>query len=242
MNDSPPGPTPSKVAMHSGLQGIAKRLVEHGVLTDTQATVAESTATELDMSLLQHVVDSGLVESGAAALAAAWEYGLPVVDLDAIRINALPPANDYPVKILERLGILPLARHGHRLTVAVPYPATLTQLDELQFATGLSIDGVLAPADQLKNTLTQYLAQNERSMLDELENVDDAVSALNIVQLDEDEATLDKAATDSDDAPVVKFVNKILLDAINRGASDIQFLSPMKPSTGCVFVLTASCR
>ena len=139
------------------------------------------------MSLLQHVVDSGLVESGAAALAAAWEYGLPVVDLDAIRINALPPANDYPVKILERLGILPLARHGHRLTVAVPYaPATLTQLDELQFATGLSIlDGVLAPADQLKNTLTQYLAQNERSMLDELENVDDAVSALNIVQLDE---------------------------------------------------------
>ena len=47
MNDSPPGPTPSKVAMHSGLQGIAKRLVEHGVLTDTQATVAESTATEL---------------------------------------------------------------------------------------------------------------------------------------------------------------------------------------------------
>lgn len=119
MNDLTPGPTLSKAAMHSGLHGIAKRLVENGVLTDAQATVAENTATELDVSLLQHVVDSGLVESGAAALAAAWEYGLPVVDLDAIRINALPPANDYPVKILERLDILPLARHGHRLTVAV---------------------------------------------------------------------------------------------------------------------------
>ncbi|MDG4870622.1 type IV-A pilus assembly ATPase PilB, partial [Guyparkeria sp. 1SP6A2] len=81
-----------------------------------------------------------------------------------------------------RLGILPLARHGHRLTVAVPYPATLTQLDELQFATGLSVDGVLAPADQLRDTLVQYLAQNERSMLDELEDVDDAVSELNIIQ------------------------------------------------------------
>ena len=209
--------------MHSGLHGIAKRLVENGELTDAQATVAENTATELDVSLLQHLVDSGLVESGAAAQAAAWEYGLPVVELDVIRINALPPANDYPVNLLERLEVLPLARHGHRLTVAVPYPATLTQLDELQFATGLSIDGVLAPVDQLKSTLTQYLAQNERSMLDELDNVDDAISALNIVQQDEDEATLDKATKESEDAPVVKFVNKILLDAINRGASDIHF-------------------
>jgi len=209
--------------MHSGLHGIAKRLVENGELTDAQATVAENTATELDVSLLQHLVDSGLVESGAAAQAAAWEFGLPVIDLDAIRINALPPANDYPVKLLERLEILPLARHEHRLTVAVPYPATLTQLDELQFATGLSIDGVLAPVDQLKSTLTQYLAQNERSMLDELDNVDDAISALNIVQQEEDEATLDKATKESEDAPVVKFVNKILLDAINRGASDIHF-------------------
>ncbi|MDW0357941.1 type IV-A pilus assembly ATPase PilB [Halomonas venusta] len=209
--------------MHSGLHGIAKRLVENGELTDAQATVAENTATELDVSLLQHLVDSGLVESGAAAQAAAWEFGLPVVELDVIRINALPPANDYPVNLLERLEVLPLARHGHRLTVAVPYPATLTQLDELQFATGLSIDGVLAPVDQLKSTLTQYLAQNERSMLDELDNVDDAISALNIVQQDEDEATLDKATKESEDAPVVKFVNKILLDAINRGASDIHF-------------------
>ena len=108
--------------------------------------------------------------------------------------------------------------------MAVPYPATLTQLDELQFATGLSVDGVLAPADQLRNTLVQYLAQNERSMLDELDNIDDAVSALNIVQhADGDEVELDKASQNSDDAPVVKFVNKILLDAISRGASDIHF-------------------
>ncbi|WP_301583743.1 type IV-A pilus assembly ATPase PilB [Halomonas alkaliantarctica] len=223
MSHPAPESTLSHATSHGGLRGIAKRLVNHGALTDAQAAVAEQTAAELEISLLQHVVDSGLVETHVAALAAAWEYGLPVVDLDAIRINALPPANDYPVKILERLDILPLARHGHRLTVAVPYPATLTQLDELQFATGLSVDGVLAPADQLKSTLTQYLAQNERSMLDELENVDDAVSALNIVQLGEDEATFDKAIKDSEDAPVVKFVNKILLDAISRGASDIHF-------------------
>ncbi|WP_219861040.1 type IV-A pilus assembly ATPase PilB [Vreelandella piezotolerans] len=224
MSQTIPESTLSHAALNGGLRGIAKRLVKHGLLTDAQATVAETTAAELEISLLQHVIDSGLVDADAAAVAAAWEYGLPVVDLEAIRVSALPPASDYPVKILERLDILPLARHGHRLTVAVPYPATLTQLDELQFATGLSVDGVLAPADQLRNTLVQYLAQNERSMLDELENIDDAVSALNIVQhADGDEVELDKAAQNSDDAPVVKFVNKILLDAISRGASDIHF-------------------
>ncbi|WP_311064009.1 type IV-A pilus assembly ATPase PilB [Halomonas sp. DWK9] len=224
MSQTAPESTLSHAALNGGLRGIAKRLVKHGLLTDAQATVAESTAAELEISLLQHVVDSGLVDPDAAAVAAAWEYGLPVVNLEAIRVSALPPANDYPVKILERLDILPLARHGHRLTVAVPYPATLTQLDELQFATGLSVDGVLAPADQLRNTLVQYLAQNERSMLDELDNIDDAVSALNIVQhADGDEVALDKAEQNSDDAPVVKFVNKILLDAISRGASDIHF-------------------
>lgn len=224
MSQITPESTLSHAAHHGGLRGIAKRLVKHGLLTDAQATVAESTAADLEISLLQHVVDSGLVEPNAAAVAAAWEYGLPVIDLEAIRVNALPPANDYPVKILQRLDILPLARHGHRLTVAVPYPATLTQLDELQFATGLSVDGVLAPADQLRNTLIQYLAQNERSMLEELENVDDAVSGLNIIQnADGDEVALDKAEQNSEDAPVVKFVNKILLDAISRGASDIHF-------------------
>ncbi|WP_249976634.1 type IV-A pilus assembly ATPase PilB [Vreelandella olivaria] len=224
MSQTVPESTLSHAALNGGLRGIAERLVKHGLLTNAQAAVAESTAAELDMSLLQHVVDSGLVSADAAALAAAWEYGLPVIDLEPIRINALPPANDYPVKILKKLDILPLARHGHRLTVAVPFPATLTQLDELQFATGLSVDGVLAPADQLKNTLIQYLAQNERSMLDELENVDDAVSALNIIQHhDGSDTAPDKTTKDSEDAPVVKFVNKILLDAISRGASDIHF-------------------
>ena len=224
MNQSSPESTLSHAALNGGLRGIAKRLVKHGLLTDAQASVAESTSSKLEISLLQHVVDSGLVDAHAAAVAAAWEYGLPVIDLEAIRINALPLASDYPIKILQRLNILPLARHGHRLTVAVPYPATLTQLDELQFATGLSVDGVLAPADQLSNALALYLAQNERSILEELENVDDAVSGLNIIQnADGDEVALDQSDQSNEDAPVVKFVNKILLDAISRGASDIHF-------------------
>lgn len=216
--------TLSHAAARGGLRGIAQRLVKHGLLSNDQAINAEATAVSQDISILRHVIDNGLVKPHEAATAAGWEYGLPVIDLDAVRITSLPPVADYPVRLLRQLTVLPLVRHGHRLTVAVPYPATLTELDDLQFATGFSVEGVLAPIDQLRSTLEDYLAQNEASMMDELDGVDDAVSALNFSQ-DEDPADvpLDELEAESDDAPVVKFVNKILLDAIRRGASDIHF-------------------
>ncbi|CAO1663709.1 MULTISPECIES: type IV-A pilus assembly ATPase PilB [Vreelandella] len=224
MSQPPFESTLSHAAARGGLRGIAQRLVKHGLLTDAQAATAETTASDLEISLLQHVIESGLVDAIEATVAAGWEYGLPVVDLEALRLNTLPPAADYPIKVLQNLNILPLARHGHRLTVAVPYPATLTQLDELQFATGLSVEGVLAPVDQITVALNNYLAQNERGMLDELDDIDDAVSSLNVVQnSDGNEVPLEESSQNSEDAPIVKFVNKILLDAIRRGASDIHF-------------------
>ncbi|MEH6642309.1 type IV-A pilus assembly ATPase PilB [Vreelandella glaciei] len=224
MSQPPFESTLSHAAARGGLRGIAQRLVKHGLLTDAQAATAETTASDLEISLLQHVIESGLVDAVEATVAAGWEYGLPVVDLEALRLNTLPPAADYPIKVLQNLNILPLARHGHRLTVAVPYPATLTQLDELQFATGLSVEGVLAPVDQITVALNNYLAQNERGMFDELDDMDDAVSSLNVVQSnDGSEVPLEESSQNSEDAPIVKFVNKILLDAIRRGASDIHF-------------------
>lgn len=216
--------TLSHAAARGGLRGIAQRLVKHNLLTDAQAAMAEKSASDLEISLLQHVIESGLVEPLKGMVAAGWEYGLPVIDLEALRLATLPPAADYPIQVLQRLNVLPLARHGHRLTVAVPYPATLTQLDELQFATGLSVEGVLAPVDQITAALSNYLAQNERGMLDEIDDIDDAVSSLNIVQTsDGNEVPLEESSQSSEDAPIVKFVNKILLDAIRRGASDIHF-------------------
>ncbi|MFB9867864.1 type IV-A pilus assembly ATPase PilB [Vreelandella sulfidaeris] len=224
MSQPPYESTLSHAAARGGLRGIAQRLVKHGLLTDAQASMAETTASDLEISLLQHVIESGLVDPIEATVAAGWEYGLPVVDLEALRLNTLPPASDYPIKVLQNLNVLPLARHGHRLTVAVPYPATLTQLDELQFATGLSVEGVLASVEQITVALNNYLAQNERSMLDDLDDIDDAVSSLNIVQNnDGSEVPLEESSQNSEDAPIVKFVNKILLDAIRRGASDIHF-------------------
>ena len=203
MSQPPFESTLSHAAARGGLRGIAQRLVKHGLLTDAQAVTAETTAADLEISLLQHVIESGLVDPLEATVAAGWEYGLPVIDLEALRLTTLPPATDYPVKVLQNLNVLPLARHGHRLTVAVPYPATLTQLDELQFATGLSVEGILAPVDQITVALNSYLAQNERGMLDELDDIDDAVSSLNIMQSsDGNEVPLEESSQNSEDAPI----------------------------------------
>ncbi|NYT72851.1 type IV-A pilus assembly ATPase PilB [Halomonas sp. QX-2] len=224
MSQPPFESTLSHTSARGDLRGISLRLVKHGLLTDAQAAAAETTASDLEISLLQHVIESGLVDPNKATLAAGWEYGLPVINLEAVRLTSLPLAADYPVKVLQSLNVLPLVRHGHRLTVAVPYPATLTQLDELQFATGLSIEGILAPVDQISVALNSYLAQNGRGMLDELDDIDDVVSSLSIMQNNGgNDVPLEESSQNSEDAPIVKFVNKILLDAIRRGASDIHF-------------------
>ncbi|MCC5883401.1 MAG: type IV-A pilus assembly ATPase PilB [Halomonas sp.] len=206
------------------MRGFTRRLVEYALLSRPAAERAEHEAREAEISLMEHVIESGLVTARPATLCAAWEYGLPVIDLDALRLASLPAANEYPDKLLRKLCVVPLTRRGHRLTVAVPYPSTLAKLDELQFATGLSIEAVLCPVDQLMPVLEAYLAQSEASMMEELAGVDDAVSELEFEQgVDISEESAAAASSGADEAPIVKFVNKILLDAIRRGASDIHF-------------------
>ncbi|WP_192036896.1 type IV-A pilus assembly ATPase PilB [Halomonas sp. YLGW01] len=206
----------------SALRGFPLRLVSDGLLTEAAALRAVKEAEEEDVSVMRHVVENGLVPARHAALSAAWEYGLPLIDLDGLRLASLPPANEMPEKILRKLTVMPLARSGHHLTVAVPYPSILAQLDELQFATNLTVEGVLAPVDQLGPVLENYLSHHENAEL--FGDLDDADDALEGLEYEEENTDDDKAITaGSDDAPVVKFVNKVLIDAIRRGASDIHF-------------------
>ncbi|MCK8068397.1 type IV-A pilus assembly ATPase PilB [Cobetia sp. 1CM21F] len=204
------------------LKGFAARLVDSGLLEPQAAQLAEQEANEAGESLLLHVIAHGLVTARDATLAAAWEYGLPYVDLDALRIDSLPAIDELPEKVLRKLGVLPLYRREHRLTVGVPSPSTLTHLDELQFATGLSIESVLVAADQLTPALEQYLEAGEESAMDMLGGEGEALDGLEFEGEEDNNNDLAITAS-SDDAPVVRFVHKVLMDAIKRGASDIHF-------------------
>ncbi|WP_275288348.1 type IV-A pilus assembly ATPase PilB [Halomonas elongata] len=207
---------PERHAM--GLDGLARRLVDEGLLDAGDARHLEQQARQAECPLLTLVVDAGAVSARQAAEVAAREYGLPVVDLETLDFDELPPAADYPQALLRRLDVLPLRRHGQRLTVAVSQPATLAELDELRFATGLTPEGVLAPRDQLAAWLDRYLAPRSGTLA-ALARMESSPGALGAGHEN------DVAASDTthDDAPLVAFIDSILHDAIQHSASDIHF-------------------
>lgn len=220
-------PTVSHPMPNADAFNAKRRLVHHGLLTESQADAVEIEANNLKISYFQYVIDSGLIKTVEAAVIAGYEHRLPIINLDDVNINSLPPASEYPAKLLQRLQAFPLSRHGQHLIVAVACPSTLTTLDELQIATGLNIECILAPADQISASLNRYLCldEHEDDTLNELDTIDAAINDLNTVarQHMDHERPLEKSFQDSDDAPVVRFVNNIVSDAVRRGASDIHF-------------------
>ncbi|RUR51485.1 type IV-A pilus assembly ATPase PilB [Vreelandella populi] len=200
-------------------QGLANRLVKLNLLTPQQVSEAQAAAKNLDISLMHYVVEQQWVSTVSAASAAAKEYGLPLIDLEAIELDALPPASHFPASLLKSLNVLPLSHNDRHLTVAITCPSLLAQLQELKFATDVTrIEGVLAPMDQLAATLHGYLAHGKYASLDHIQDITVSTTAI-----DSDDLSLEESVQNVEDGPVVEFVNKILLDAIDRGASDIHF-------------------
>ncbi|WP_245977818.1 type IV-A pilus assembly ATPase PilB [Kushneria sinocarnis] len=209
------------VTSPSSLRGLARRLVEDGLLDEAAAREAQEAADAEECPLLHYVTREALVSARDATLATAWEYGLACVDLEAIPVTHLPDMTGMSEGLLRRLGALPLARHPHRLVMAVDAPSALPGLDELQFSTGLSVEAVLAPVDQLARALEQYLELHDDGAMALLGN-GDSLDELNLEE-DQESVSVDAAISDNDDAPVVRFVKQLMLDAIRRGASDIHF-------------------
>lgn len=208
----------------TSLQGLAYRLVEDGLLKEAEAVELQALATREGRSLLELVVSRERVSPAEVALAAAWAFGLVCVDLEAFPVENLPPLEKLSEALVRRTNALPLARQAHRLIVAIDDPARLSDLDEIQFASGLSVEGVLAPLDQLSPRIEQYLEVHGEGALALL---GDEVS-LDALALEEDEGE-NGDDEEQGDAPVVRFVKQTLLDAIRRGASDIH-LEPYEES------------
>ncbi|RUR31799.1 type IV-A pilus assembly ATPase PilB [Vreelandella nanhaiensis] len=200
-------------------QGLATRFVKLDLLTPEQVSDAQAAAKNLNISLLHYVVEHQWVSTISAASAAAKEYGLPLIDLEAIALDALPPASQFPARLLKSLNVLPLSYNGQHLTVAITCPSLLAQFQELKFAVDATrIEGVLAPMDQLTTTLNSYLAHGKYASLDHIQDITVSATAI-----DSDDLPLEENMQNVEDGPVVEFVNKVLMDAIDRSASDIHF-------------------
>ncbi|SEI41152.1 type IV pilus assembly protein PilB [Allopseudospirillum japonicum] len=203
---------------NAALNGLARRLVNDQVLTEAQAIQATQAARQANQSLLHYLSGNKEINGQLLALAVAEEFGLPFLDLSAFDFEQLPKeiVNE---KLIRQHQVLPLLKRGNRLYVAVSNPTNLSALDEIQFQTGLMVQAIIVAEDILHTLVSRFLEGEEEALGDleseELENLE--------VDNQDEGGNLTENTASTDDAPIVRFVNKILLDAIKRGASDIHF-------------------
>jgi len=200
----------------TSLPGLARALVQHGRLTDAEAEHVHAQSRSGGASFIETLIASKRMSALDVAEFVSHTFGLPLLDLDAA-----DPAS-FPTDLVDRKTIhakrvLPLRKRGNRLAVAVSDPANTQALDEVKFQTSMSVDPIVVEDDKLGQALARA-SQSVDATLRQLMDDD-----LNLEFADEAEPEADAGASEVDDAPVVKFIQKVMLDAINDGASDIHF-------------------
>ena len=201
------------------LSGLARKLVLDGLIEEEKAQSAFEEALKKKKPFVSFIVEEKLVPSSSIALAAATEFGAPLVDIDLLEID---PDILKLVKedLIKKHHALPIFKRGKRLAVAVSDPTNIQALDEIKFATGLSTDAIVVEEDKLTKNIDKALEDAEGGLGDmgdeDFEDLDD-------LEVAEDGPQDQGDDSDVDDAPVVRFVNKVLLDAIKKGASDLHF-------------------
>ncbi|MGX5673020.1 type IV-A pilus assembly ATPase PilB [Thermomonas fusca] len=203
-----------------GITGIARRLVLDGALDEAVARKAMDGATAEKMPMASYLADRRLVTPGALAAANSIEFGMPLVDALAI-----DPAQSAITLVKEELlrkhQVLPLFKRGNRLFVGTADPTNNRALDDIKFQTNLTVEPILVDADRIKRCLDQWLEAAD-AMADDLADAD-GLDGLEVGGGDDDLSSDTGVDAKGEDTPVVKFVNKALVDAIRRGASDIHF-------------------
>jgi type IV pilus assembly protein PilB len=205
----------------SGLGGLPQRLVQDGVVEEAAMLEAMNVARERKTSIVTQLVSSGVANARDIAVAASNEFGVPLCDLDSVTPD-LETVRLVSDKLLAKHRVLPIFRRGKRLFLAVADPTNLHAIDEIKFQTSLGIEAIVVEDDKLQKTIDKTLEQVDTQMpgLSDEDGID--LESLEVTG--GDEGVDDKVSRDDvEDAPIVRFVNKVMLDAIRRGASDIHF-------------------
>ena len=205
------------------VSGLPRRLVQEGivseeVIVDALDAIRAAGDTTGD-TLVAYLVEQQLADSRAIAVAASNEFGVPLFDLDAFELD-LDAIRSVDQKLLNKHRVLPLVLRGKRLFLAVGDPTNLHSIDEIKFQSGLRVDPIVVEQHKLKDAVAKALEAIDTSM----QSLGDDDLGLEDLIISSGDDELDDATQEAiDDAPVVRFVNKVLLDAIKKGCSDIHF-------------------
>lgn len=200
------------------LSGLARQVVIAGLLDERAAQQAQQQALRNKLPLVTYLVQNKLIKSRALVELSAEQFGVPFMDLAVIEKDN-QPRDLVSEKLIRQHRTLPLARRGNKLFIAVSDPTNHQAVTDIQFSTGLTTESILVEDDKLGDAIEKFF-DTASSGMEELGDVD--LDDMDIQAVD-DEKNDAAESNASDDAPVVRFVNKMLLDAIKGGASDLHF-------------------
>ena len=200
------------------LSGLARKLVAEGLLDEDKAAEAFEDAMGNKIPFVKYLVDNDLQSSKVIAHAASTEFGVPLLDINALEIDP-DVIKLVSEELVQKHHALPLFKRGNRVYIGVADPTNLQALDEIKFHIGANTEALVVEQDKLAKAIEKALEDADGGLGD----MDDSdFDDLDDLEVGEDQPE-DHDDSDVDDAPVVRFVNKVLLDAIKKGASDLHF-------------------
>ncbi len=208
----------SELKVSSMLNGLARRLVDENILDEASAQSACAQAIKKNRSLLSYLIAHTDAEPIRVASAASEEYGIPLIDIRAFDLSQAP-LSLVSEALIEKHQALPLHLRGNQLFIGLRDPTDHQVLDEIAFSSGFHVEPILVAADQISKAIERAM-ESAHTVFDDLEGEEEGLE--NVAFGAEKEAA-DESDPSVDETPVVRFINKVLLDAIRKGASDIHF-------------------
>ncbi|RDX36272.1 type IV-A pilus assembly ATPase PilB [Kangiella sp. HD9-110m-PIT-SAG07] len=206
--------------VETGLTGLAHMLVAEGLIEKDKVKEAIERAKEDKVGLIDWLVTAGWVKGGDAVKAQGINFGAPFFDANSINPDNLPK-DIIDLNMMRKHRVLPLYKRGTRLFVGVADATNLKSLEEVRFQTNCSVEAVLVEPSKLDSLVNKLIDEKESESLSDFDDAD--LDNIDLDAVDPEEADDVASGADRDDAPVVKFVKKMLVDAIRKGASDLHF-------------------
>lgn len=200
--------------------GLARKLIQVGLLKEEQAAHAQEQSTKQKIPLVTYLVNQKIIGGTDIALICSKEFGLPLFDLNTLNTDLIPK-DILKGDILSKHHALPIFKRGNRLFVAISDPTNLKALDEIKYQTNINTEAILVEEQKLNPLIEKTVSHLEAASLGAFEDED--LEAIDISAAEEDKGGGALTGTETDEAPIVRFINKLLLDAVNTGASDLHF-------------------
>jgi type IV pilus assembly protein PilB len=201
------------------ISGLARALAQHGVMSESEAEALQGQSQSAGISFAEQVLSGKRLSAQQLAVFASRAFGVPLLDLGGFDLDQVN-RDFFDARMAQTRRVLPLHKRGNRLYVATSDPANLQALDEVRFKTNLVVEPVVVEDDKLAQAIAK-IAEAAGTTLKDIAALEDIEVAL------EDGSPQASSSGDEEseveDAPVVRYIQKVLLDAISAGASDIHF-------------------